>query len=279
MITIIFGAPGAGKSSLLTYFIKSIYQTQGRKMLNYAQARIIEQNEKRTEPLELPTKPPIFANYNVSFITGYNETFEPYFVNGYYIGLPNDRMPTQYIPPGSKVFLSEAQRYYNSRKSQTLPDHVSRWYEMHRHYGIDVFMDVQRANLIDLNIKEICKRFIEVLGMEHITDTAGRIIQTTFNCREFGSWRDVELNMTSGAKTYSKVKYINQGNIFRCFNSYSYFEEFLPVGGLGFNYLPFISRGDVQSVDETAAKFYNMNEPPEFRTTPKTKKADKEQKQ
>ena len=61
-------------------------------------------------------------------------------------------------------------------------------YSMTIYPRIDVYLDVQRANLIDLNIKEICKRFIEVQEMKHETDYAGRILRTTFICREFGSW-------------------------------------------------------------------------------------------
>lgn len=264
VITIIFGAPGTGKTSLNTYFLKNLYQTQGRALLTYTRGRIAAQNMKRAVPLAVPEKPPIFANYKVSFKTGYEKTFEPYYVNPYYMGLPNDLMPTQYLPPGSKVFISEAQRYYNSRKSATLPDFVSRLYEMHRHYGIDIWLDVQRANLIDLNIKEICKRFIEVREMRHEQDYAGRILRTAFRCREFDCWRAVEQYMETGAETYKKAVYRHEGNIFRSFDSYSYFEEFLPEEGKGFNYLPFLSRGEQKQTGGDAV-FYRTDEPAEYR--------------
>ena len=156
MITIIFGAPGTGKTSLNTHFLQTEYKTHGRALLAQTQKRIDEINKTRVKPLALPDKPPIFANYKASFKIGYEKTFEPYYINPFYLGLVNENMPTQYLPPNSKVFISEAQRYYNSRKSSTLPDWVSRLYEMHRHYGMEIFLDVQRANLIDLNIKEIC---------------------------------------------------------------------------------------------------------------------------
>ena len=32
MITIIFGAPGSGKSSLNTYFLKELYRAQGKSI-------------------------------------------------------------------------------------------------------------------------------------------------------------------------------------------------------------------------------------------------------
>ena len=133
MITIIFGAPGTGKTSLNTHFLQTEYKTHGRALLAQTQKRIAEVNRTRVKPLTLPDKPPIFANYKASFKTGYEKTFEPYYINPFYLGLENGNMPTQYLPPQSRVFISESQRYYNSRKSSTLPDWVSRLYEMHRH--------------------------------------------------------------------------------------------------------------------------------------------------
>ena len=192
MITIIFGAPGSGKSSLNTYFLKQVYRREGRSRLERAKELIGQVNEERATPLTVPDQPPIFANYRVKFKTGYEKWFEAYFVNGYYLGLANENMPTQYIPPASAVFLGEAQRFFNSRKSQTLPDWVSRFYEMHRHYHVDFYMDVQRPGLIDANLREICKNFIEVRGMEHEKDSAGRIVHTKFRCRKFGDWSAVE---------------------------------------------------------------------------------------
>ena len=40
MITIIFGAPGSGKSSLNTYFLKELYRAQGKQLLEAACDRI-----------------------------------------------------------------------------------------------------------------------------------------------------------------------------------------------------------------------------------------------
>ena len=110
MITIIFGAPGSGKSSLNTYFLKELYRAQGKQLLEAACDRIERLNQDRAIPLSCPDKPPIYADYAVKFKIGYEKWAEPYFINGYYLGLANDRMATLPVPPGSKIFLSEAQR-------------------------------------------------------------------------------------------------------------------------------------------------------------------------
>ncbi len=275
MITIIFGAPGTGKTSLNTHFLQTEYKTHGRILLARTQKRIAEINNTRAKPLALPNKPPLFANYKVSFKTGYEKTFEPYYINPYFMGLQNENMPSQYLPPNSRVFISEAQRYYNSRKSSTLPDQVSRLYEMHRHYGMEIYLDVQRANLIDLNIKEICKRFIEVVEMKHEQDYAGRILRTRFYCREFESWHAVEQHMDTDAKSFQNTIYTHEGNIFRCFDSYSYFEEFLPSAENDFNLLPFLSRAELAKAGADAA-FYKSDEPAEYRGQAKKPKEKKD---
>lgn len=263
MITIIFGAPGSGKSSLNTYFLKQVYRREGRSRLERAKELIGQVNEERATPLTVPDQPPIFANYRVKFKTGYEKWFEPYFVNGYYLGLANENMPTQYIPPASAVFLGEAQRFFNSRKSQTLPDWVSRFYEMHRHYHVDFYMDVQRPGLIDANLREICKNFIEVRGMEHEKDSAGRIVHTKFRCRKFGDWTAVEQYLKTGEGAFEEVSFENDGDIFRAFDSYSYFGEFLPKEGQDFKLLPFL--GQETSKSAADAVFYGNAEPAAYR--------------
>lgn len=262
MITIIFGAPGSGKSSLATCFLRQVYRREGVHRLRRAQARIAAENTARGKRLSVPEKPPIFANFQVKFKVGYEKWFEPYFVNGYYLGLPNESMETQFIPPHSAVFLGEAQRYFNSRRSGNFPDWVSRFYEMHRHYAVDFWMDVQRPVLIDANIREICRNFIEVREMVHERDENERIVHTTFRCRTFENWGAVE-NYLSTGEGFAERNYENDGNIFHAFNSYSYFGEFLPPEGKDFKMLPFLAKG--QRAAGADAEFYNTSQPKGYR--------------
>ena len=235
--------------------------------------RIEERNKLRLNPLTLPVKPPIYADYPVKFQVGYNEYFEPYFINGYYLGLANDRMNTLYLPPYSKVFLGEAQRYYNSRKSANFPDHVSRLYEMHRHYHLDIFMDVQRVRLIDANIRDLCRHFIEVQSSTNILNDVGHIVKTVWQCREFSNWTAFEDYLNTGAETYTVTTYTHDGDIFECYDSFGYFDNFIPAEGKDFNYLNFMSRTDLSNLSSAEAEFYKNTEPDGYR-----KKATTEQK-
>lgn len=276
MIHIISGPPGAGKSSLNTYFIKKTYAEQGRTLLESCSAKIAELNKTRVHTLTVPDKPPIFSDYRARFLVDYETYYEPYYINGYYLGLANERMPTQYLPPYSKVFLGEAQRYYNSRKSSNFPDHVSRLYEMHRHFGFDIYMDVQRVKLIDPNIRDLCRHFIEVQSMQHTKDERGRIKKTVWTCREFTNWTDFEDYLEHGSETYTETTYTNEGNIFDCFNSFGYFDMFVPAEGRDFNYLKHLARSEINQLPEDRARFYKSGEPIGYRTMPKEEKKAKQ---
>ena len=70
--------------------------------------------------------------------------------------------------------------------------------------------------------------------------------------------------METGAKTFRSVTHTHEGNIFRCFDSYSYFEEFLPDEGKDFKYLLFLTRAELKKAGADAA-FYKSDEPAEYR--------------
>ncbi len=260
-LEIIFGAPGSGKSTFNTLRLIIEYKSTGRKLYLNTCKRIAELNLGREHLLTPPDRPPLFADYKMQLKVGYEKNFQPYFIDGFHLGFDNDVMDVMHVPPGSKIHLSEVQRYYDSRKNQTFPDWVSRYFEMHRHYGVDVIMDIQRASLVDVNIRDLCRHFTEIQEMKHTKDDLGRIIQTKFTCREFGSYQDVEeyLNKKTLRHNYDVVKYVYEGNIYRCFNSCTYFEKFVPTDNKDFDYMEFGSNSII--------------EPPEFRHP---KKKDKE---
>lgn len=261
---IIFGAPGSGKSTLNTFFLIQEYRQEGRRLLQNTRKRIEEINRERAKPLTLPERPPIYADYKVKIKAGYEKDFEPYFLDGFHLGFDNDAMEVLHVPPGSKIHLSEVQRYYDSRKNATFPDWVSRYFEMHRHFGVDVTMDLQRASLVDINIRDLCRHYIEVESMKHTLDDLKRIVQTKFTCREFDSYATVEdyLGNKTKRKNYDVVKYVYEGDIFRCFDSCAYFHRFVPGDDKDFDYMEFGNNSII--------------EPKEFRHPPKETKKDKE---
>lgn len=269
MIIGIFGAPGAGKSSLNTYFLKTTYETEGSALLTMSRDSISAVNESRNNKLKLPQRVPLYSDFKVRFKVAYETWYEPYYINGFYFGIENDRLATQYVVPYAHIHLSEAQRYFDSRKSKSFPAFVSRAFEMHRHYGLEIYMDVQRITLIDLNIRQIIGKFIEVLRVEHKQTSFGKIESSTWFCREFDSWLQVEEYLESGKQNYVETTYHYDGDIFECFDSHAYFSEFLPPDDKNFTYLRHLDGERLCDVPDQYRKFYEWAEPEEYRTEKK----------
>ena len=182
MITIICGDPGVGKTALMTHFATQYlqydadYELAIDKINNYN-----NMGYNLSTPSHL-----VFSDYKISYNL-YGKNVESYFCNGYYLGMPNAQHQTMFLPPYSKIFLSEAQRYYDSRKYNSFSDFISQFYEQHRHYGLQIYLDCQRVGLIDLNIRGISTRVILVESMSNDIDSHGRIISNHWQCREFSS--------------------------------------------------------------------------------------------
>ena len=263
MITIIFGAPGAGKTALMTYFLRETFKRDGKRLLESSQEKIREINLEHGSSLEMPKKPPIYSDFPVKIPDGYESFFQHYFINGYFFGVPNGSVPTINVAPGAKIFLSEGQRYFDSRQSKAFPSWVSAAFEMHRHYGLEIYIDVQRPKLIDLNIRELCRRFIEVKDIELERTETGRIQKTTFRCREFKSSALVEAYIATGDGIFEETSYTYAGDIFRLYDSFSHGEDFVPKGDGNYVYLDFLEEG--KEAPLPVRQFYARGEPKEYR--------------
>lgn len=266
MITVIFGKPGAGKSAYATYLMKTLYEEHKNEIWKYSCREIEKLNREYGRNFSLPTQAPIFANFDVSLHLGYKWYFEPYFFSPYYFGLANEKMETQYLPPGSKVFIDEAQRFFNSRKSMTFPDWLSEAIEKHRHFGLDLYLIVQRPMLIDPNCRELVGRFVEIKTMKNVTNYAGVVDRSTFYCKEFDDWLAVKQYLEGAEADYKDTQYEHEGDIFESFDSFSFTNSFLPKdAGMDFDYLPSRQRVNKSKLSARQRVFYQTSEPKEFR--------------
>lgn len=273
MIVIICGKPRVGKTALNTYFAKRSLQSSGRIKLKKCIEEINVLNAgRRSNMLTLPDVPPIYTNYEAKYHVGYKKYIEPLWVSPFYLGLPNDNMPTQFILPYGELHITEGQRYWDSRESASLPDHVSRWFETHGHFNLDIYIDVQRAMLIDKNIRALSKKIIEVQKMVHVKDVYGRILRTVWYCREFSSSAEYETYVNGGYAPYRVTRYTNEGNIFECYNSRSCKQDFVPPETKDFTLLKQRSSGEIKELPEQLKKFYLTQMPKAFRA-PKNKGA------
>ena len=228
MITVIYAGPGAGKGCLQTHLVEELYRTNGFEIFADSCAEIDKINEERGRNLTKPSRVPLFTDFEIKFKVGYEKWYSTYFLNGYYFGLENDRLPTMYVPPGSKVFLSEVQRYYDSRKHASLPDFVSRAYEMHRHFKIDIWLDLQRLGLLDLNIRELAQRFIYIEKLNVVENKVGAVDYVEWHCREFESCKDAGAYIDEKRNVGKPIVFRHVGDVFENYNSFSNHDKFIP---------------------------------------------------
>ncbi len=258
MITIIFGATGAGKTAFATYLLKEKYMNDGKNILRRSRQIIEAANLKYGRNLTPPPKVPFYTNYKVKLHVGYKKYYEPFYMNGHYFGVTNDEVDTQHIAPGSKMVLDEAQRIVASRESSKFPSWASYGFEIHRQAEIEIYLLAQRGNLIDRNIKELGVHVIEIRSIHNEKDVAGNIIKTTWKCREFSEWSEAERYIKNGEKTYKETEYTNEWSIFDSFDSFEKLEDFLPPKGQDFDYLP---QDKPAKLTKREKRFYTRGKP------------------
>ena len=264
MITIVFGKPGAGKTAFLVHDALEYmtFSDEGRS-LHAATCRKIQELNDNGGLFTAPKIAPVYSNFPITVNVGTNAESCSYYIDGFHLGFANDYVQVMPVLPGARIYLSEAQRYYNSRRSKDLPDWVSRFFEEHRHFGLNILLDVQRPGLIDVNIRELCGCFIEVLGMTHDIDSQGLIRSSTFHLRQFDDWKFVDRYMSGSESQYQEREIRHTGNVFASYQSFSYFNQFVPVTG-DFSQVFHVHGTNVTEDAEIANVMYRQTPPEGF---------------
>ena len=217
MITIIFGSPRAGKTALMTHLLtQAMFDRERYRNM----ARAIEQKNDGGFVLSTP-KHCVVANYDiVGKKFGYSYRISRR-VNPFRLGYTNDKVKTHFIEPFTVIGITEGQKYFNSRMSLYYPDWQSRWFEQHGHNNYDIYIDVQRPKLIDLNIRELAQ-FIEILHKENRQDKNGKVTSIKWTIRRFAGSAELDQYLSSGKRdttTYTQETIVADYNIHDCYNS------------------------------------------------------------
>lgn len=193
MITLIFGSPGSGKSSYEASLIAD-FMTNRNVYLNDVRdcRRFTSRLNQKGWNFTPPTDHLVFSDFTVRTGGFGVPKRQSYWTSAFYLGLPNPKHPTILLPPYSRIFLDESQKYFNSRMSAKFEEFVSRFYEQHRHMHYDIYLSCQRAKLIDLNIRDIVGRFLEIVDMSIKKDSFGNVVEITWQMNEFYSSAKVE---------------------------------------------------------------------------------------
>lgn len=141
-------------------------------------------------------------------------------INPYRLGFSNDYVGTHFNFPYECIFVTEAQKYLNSRMSMYFPDWQSRWYEQHGHNDLDIWLDTQRPMLIDVNIRELA-RFIEIKDLD-ISYTLGRVTGLKWVIRIIDNSALFDRYMSSGKTDkacYTEETVTAEYNVFGSYDS------------------------------------------------------------
>ena len=270
MITIVFGKPRAGKTAFMVAdavrymnYSQDIYDLQQSCI---SQVHSFNDEEKR---FSIPEWAPVYSNFRISVPCGSLAPVESYYIDGFHMGFENPDVDIMPVLPSARIYLSEAQRYYNSRRSKDLPDWISRFYEEHGHFGLNIMLDVQRPGLIDVNIRELCECFIEVQGMKNKYDNRGNIIRSTFIVRVFPDWKCVDKYISTGDACYQEQKVVFNGCVFDFYRSMCYYNEFIPTSE-DFSTIRHLNGGTDDDTVKQAKRMYQQTPPEGFYGKKKT---------
>lgn len=221
MIDIIFAPPRTGKTCFLTHMANTIAFDRQRNRAMQAEIFI-----KRQNGFDAITTIPahcVAANYDIVMRKfGYSPRMSRQ-INPYRLGFANPFVKTHFNLPYECIFITEAQKYLNSRMSSYFPDWQSRWYEQHGHNNLDIFLDTQRPMLIDVNIRELAS-FTEIVKLDIRQDKFGRPCRLRWLVRYIDNSGLFDKYMASGKQDetcYTEETVTADYNVFACYDSQS----------------------------------------------------------
>ena len=215
-ITIVFAPPRTGKTAFMTNIARNIMFDRERTRAMHSE---IAQKNANGFNLSMPLHC-VSSNYDIiGRMYGYSKRFS-YRFNPFRLGFVNEQVKTIFSVPHMAYFITEGQKYLNSRMSMYFPTWQSRWYEQHGHDFIDVFIDVQRPELIDVNIRDLAS-FIEIVSMKIKYDEYGRPSKVTWIIRKIESSFLLDKYLSSGKRDktcYVEEKVVSDGTVLSCYD-------------------------------------------------------------
>lgn len=217
MITIIFGPPRIGKTCFLAHTLNT-YAYDTERYLNMATE--IELLNEGGFNLTIPPHP-VSANFSLEFYKFGYSAMRNRMINPFKLGFANNDVLVHDNYPYEVIGIMEAQVYLNSRMSAYFPDWQSRWYEQHGHNNLDIFLDCQRPDLIDLNVRELCA-FIEIIDLKVKTNKFGEVLGLVWTIRKIDNFSAYEKYVASGKRDkslYVEEKVKADYNVFSIYDS------------------------------------------------------------
>ena len=217
MITIIFAPPRYGKTCFLAHTLNE-YAFSRDRFLSMKREILAKRNGGFN--LSLPPHP-VSANFDLTFRKFGFSPRKNRRINPFRLGYANPYVDTHFTAPYEVIGITEAQKYLNSRMSRLYPEWQSRWYEQHGHNNLDIFLDTQRPNLIDVNIREL-SRFIEIVNLTTTRDIYGNVSSLRWIIRIIDNSSAYDAYIASGKKNedfFNELEVVADYNVFSLYDS------------------------------------------------------------
>lgn len=218
MNTIIAGTTGKGKTSLMTHLLCQYAFDRPRFL---SMKKEIDKLNNGGFHLTCPDHP-VFSSYPIEFKKYGRSIRKNYHFDPFKFGFDNKFVDTIPSVPYGVYGIMEAQEFFNSRMSLYFGDWVSRAFEQHRHNDLTFFMDTQRPELIDANIREI-SNFIIVKNLDIYCDKfTKKITRLEWIVDKIEDDDLYKLYKQSGGlneKTFTREKIVANYNVFKLYDS------------------------------------------------------------
>ena len=221
MITIVFAPPRTGKTCFMTHVANIVAFDTDRNLS--MQAEVISKQASGFSAIKTIPIHCVSSNYDIIMRKfGYSLRYSRR-INPFRLGFSNPFVKTHFNFPYEAIFITEAQKYFNSRMSLYYPDWQSRWFEQHGHNDMDIYLDTQRPMLIDVNIREL-SRFTEIIKLDIKYDDYGKPCRLRWKVRHIDNSGLFDKYMESGKQDkscYTEEVVTANYNVFECYDSQS----------------------------------------------------------
>ena len=139
-----------------------------------------------------------FSNYDCNCRGTIRPSLKTHLLNPFKVGLWCEDYDTDFFPPGSCLFITEAQRPFNAYMWPFVRPEIRAYWETGRQANIDAVFDTNKPKQVVNDIRSLCNRFIFLYKECEEIVKRGVCVGNILYVYEFKHWADVEKYLDSG---------------------------------------------------------------------------------
>jgi len=217
-ITIVFGAPRIGKTAFLAKIGADAMFDKARYLQTVS---AVGKKQAGGFGVTVPPKHCVYVNFE---LIGRKWRYRPrraWHLIPEKLGYYDPSKPFEwrhFFPPYSILIVTESQDIFDGRNFKNFTREQSAIFEQHGHNYYDIYMDAQRHDLVDKNIRNIAN-FIQIMSKETVIGKFGIVLGTKWVIRRFNSYKELDQHIATGEKTYTEETVTCDFDVHECYNS------------------------------------------------------------